>query len=402
MFKKLLILLAILAYFPASAARFTTNSSGKKFPVATTIRFKTNHLGEIPSGVRETCNLPAPDDLQTTGATTNSLSFAWSPVAGTDGYGTLLLDVITGDPVSSSHIYTEFTTINGLQPDREYEFRVWSICPAGGGNGGTSFTTARTDYVVIVDIVVNRESQQTSVGNNFNLFSDDLRAQPALLFKVVAPVAGRYIFFEVEKNLQAAPGSLYIHHAEIHNDNGEAENPSEWLFGVGADTLRIPYCPDSCEMSTADVFIYHKTDDKHNHVVSIGINREKGNTSLQWDAGGSGYEILECIEDNGGNKKFSDRDHIGTAAESELGGIRISPNPFTDQLVLRAQHSSDETAQITLFDLVSGRMVYQAPWARGGEQYIIPTTDLQPGSYLLRYENQSAVQTIKVIKMDNK
>jgi Fibronectin type III domain len=136
--------------------------------------------------MEDNCNLPGPSNLTNTGATTTSLAFSWDPVAGSNGYEILLSEVVTGDPIYSDHIFTESVNITGLNPDTEYELKVWSVC-SNGGLGGYSAIIARTDYVIVEDIITTRQFNNEVPGNNFPLYIESLNSEPIELFKIKSP-----------------------------------------------------------------------------------------------------------------------------------------------------------------------------------------------------------------------
>lgn len=360
------------------------------------------------------CNLPAPENLTLTGATTTSLDFAWSPVSGTDGYDILMLKVATGDPVYSDHIFTESITVPGLEPGELYEIRVSSVCPNTGELGGTASALGRTDYVIIDDVIVNNSNSQYVPFSNVPLFDNDHDVQPNFKFAAKSPY-DEYTPFEIAKHIVYSHVDVFSHHAAVQHENGEEKEWSDWVFG---DIDSIPFCPTPCSAHTGSlVEIWHKDKEteKYNMVLTLYIDRATVNgipngSFLTWSTVAPGYEIqIEFDETHGGG---GGKGGGGTGEETEMGANRSAtkisrsnvleayPIPFNDQLVLTTPMSEEEQGVVSLIEMVSGRVVYQSKWT-GSKQHIVPGSSLPTGSYIVRLETASGVQTTKVIKISH-
>lgn len=381
MIRSLLFLLSILVSCSALTAAEASRHTGAP------------HALEISN-----CNLPAPANLEATGATPTSLSFSWDPVAGTDGYEVLLIKVATGDPVYQDHIYTEFTTVGGLEPNTLYQFTVWSVCPGTGQLGGSSSLNAKTDYVIIDDAVVNLQFQQGASGNNFPLYQDHGN-EPPMLFKVAYNNdTSIYTVFEVSKEMDGAWwGSVCSHHVKINHENGSKEIPSKWQIGSCEE---VPYNPNTFLVGTA-IVRYQTAPKTYECVMAITIPRnEECGTTLHWTPLRPNYEIIKSVDnedETNRNKNVSQGNRASTQTDSEGQEVRANPNPFNHQLVLNAKHVDGEVAKVTLLDMASGRIFYQGTWT-SGNTYSIPTAHLAAGAYMIRYEAANSTRMLKVIK----
>ncbi len=344
--------------------------------------------------MEDNCNLPGPSNLTNTGATTTSLAFAWDPVAGSNGYEILLSEVVTGDPIYSDHIFTESVNITGLNPDTEYELKVWSVC-SNGGLGGYSAIIARTDYVIVEDIITTRQFNNEVQGNNFPLYADNMTAQDTILFKIKAP-NGKSTLFETEKNTTPVQNANFIHRVEFNHENGSAEDRLEWILGVSE--VDAPFRGDKQNMDAVNV--YHEQEDgKYERVMVLYCPRDSHNysTTLVWVADdASGYELVmnEDSGFSGGSNGGGGKNRSKTANPEQ--NISVGPNPFRDILLLSTPHDTKEKSTVTLIEPVSGRVLFQT--THTGGQLSLPVEQLSAGAYLIRYETSSATQSFKVIK----
>jgi Fibronectin type III domain len=341
------------------------------------------------------CNLPAPSNLVVTDITTTSLSFAWSPVSGADGYGVQLIDVSNGEMVYTDHIYNENIAINGLQPDRQYEFGVWAYC-VNGERGGVSTIIARTDFIIVDDIVANLQPLEDFIthGNYFNLYSDNFNGEPNIPFDIVnnADPEGNPRDFSAEKIFPNKENDSYAHHVKIKHINGDRDNPEKWLFR--ADTL-FPFCPDLCSLSTHLVYVFRDEEGggEYKLVVVIAIPRSagQGGTQLVWEPIDPNYEVRQHSSTRAGENR-------SLKIEATDVEIATQPNPFNAQLIVSGRKSTDETARVSLIHAVTGQVMKQVEWS-GTDDLIMPTADMVPGAYLLRYETSTDIKNMKLIKV---
>jgi hypothetical protein len=335
------------------------------------------------------CNLPAPGNLEVTDATPTSLSFEWDPVAGTNGYHVLLTEVATGDPVYANDIPNEFITINGLLPNTEYQFTVYSVCQNGGW-GGFSSINAVTDFVIIDDVTSNLEYPSYRTIQTHNLFLDTPNSQPSIGFRVYGP-DNRFTDFVTEKDLGVMVDDIYNHHVRVKHENGTIEDKAEWLFEADSVSTGVPFCPSQCSLASVGVRVLRFDKDKGRHEPVLRMEfspRNHGNSILYVVPAFNGYQVKvgEYIRSK------------GSANTNNQPLIQTSPNPFMDNLMVML--NTTEEAQISLLDMVTGRTIYQTKWT-GGEQLNIPTHDMPAGAYLVRCESLSETKTIKVIKSRN-
>ena len=88
-----------------------------------------------------TCN--APDNFNSTAATTNSITLAWNAVSGSDNY--LINYRLAGSGAwLSETVYSTFATIGGLQANANYEFKIKTVCNAGVESNFSNSITANT------------------------------------------------------------------------------------------------------------------------------------------------------------------------------------------------------------------------------------------------------------------
>jgi hypothetical protein len=358
---------------------------------ATTSHATAFHPTNAAVRMEDNCNLPGPSNLTNTGATTTSLSFAWDPVPGRDRYEVLLSEVVTGDPIYSGPEFSESLTIGGLNPDTEYELKVWSVCP-NGALGGYSAIIAHTDYVIVEDIITTRQFNNEVLGNNFPLYADDLSPQPNELFKIKAP-NGKSTLFESEKNTTPVQNALYVHRLEFNHENGTLEQREEWILGV-TDT-DAPFGGPGKKQNMDVVNVYHKRDTRHEHVMIMWCSRDDSDNSsiLGWAPLVSGYELVKSVGPGfEGGQGPGNRSNMADLEK----GITVGPNPFQDNLVLRTQDNQTEKANISMIEPISGRVLFQIKYAGG--QISLPVAHLSAGSYIVRYESPTATQSFKVIK----
>jgi flagellar hook assembly protein FlgD len=75
----------------------------------------------------------------------------------------------------------------------------------------------------------------------------------------------------------------------------------------------------------------------------------------------------------------------------------VSPNPFTDDLRIAIELFAGKNAVITLFD-ANGKLVRTQQMGEEDQTLILNTSDLSPGMYVLRFQNDITYKTYKIMK----
>jgi hypothetical protein len=78
----------------------------------------------------------------------------------------------------------------------------------------------------------------------------------------------------------------------------------------------------------------------------------------------------------------------------------VSPNPATDEVVVRTGAGVSEGSSLYISD-ITGRQVYQQKGAMPSSEYILPIHNLEPGLYFIRLETKTGSQTFKITKKND-
>jgi hypothetical protein len=143
---------------------------------------------------------------------------------------------------------------------------------------------------------------------------------------------------------------------------------------------------------------------KYNNVVlgnSLSISDLKSKTE---------YSIkVSAIDPSGCNSPyFSKIDYVilDEAVVQRLGKTYdindfnpiVSPNPFTEELSIFAELFAGKNAALFLYD-ANGRLLKTQQMGEETQKATINTSDLSPGMYFLRFQNDTTAKTYKLMKM---
>lgn len=104
------------------------------------------------------CGLPAPPNIWEVETTSNSTEVDWTEIPGAS-YLVEATDVLTSIVVYSTVTSNNTHIVTGLQPGREYDIDVTTLCD-GGAPGGTANIRVHTG-IIVVDIVMHLNCDPT-------------------------------------------------------------------------------------------------------------------------------------------------------------------------------------------------------------------------------------------------
>jgi hypothetical protein len=86
-------------------------------------------------------------------------------------------------------------------------------------------------------------------------------------------------------------------------------------------------------------------------------------------------------------------------SDAAMLDVKVLPNPTSDLVNIRINHSSIEQVIVTITDL-QGKVVYNGKYAGVANTIGINTTEYAPGSYLLSLKNNNnqVLGSYKIIK----
>lgn len=352
------------------------------------------------------CDLPAPQNLRTTVISPTSITFVWDVVVGSAGYDYELVKVSNGQMIAAGHALDESYVATGLQPNTLYRMTVWSVCK-DSQRGGSSSREVKTDFVIIDDVIVSFPAGTEIVGNDFEIFrngpverfiakSDDQAPQPATLFEVV--------------KYHGTPGSSsvddYISH--VRHGNGES---GPWMFanqeGV-APGGPIKGLGNSSFVEAEFVYVFHGGNDP---VIKITIYKNTngtGTSTLHWDALAPGFSVVMVAKNAGrqlrtGNTMLSDKASVSDGAyltPDESEGLKIGPNPFTNDIQLHRNAPTPEPATIHIYDLNGHELFRQDITSQDAAVQLVPDGLKDNGVYLLKYETATSIRTFRICRVN--
>ncbi|MBK9271039.1 MAG: T9SS type A sorting domain-containing protein [Saprospiraceae bacterium] len=130
-------------------------------------------------------------------------------------------------------------------------------------------------------------------------------------------------------------------------------------------------------------------------VANAGAVQKAGNFSIEWTLGEMATESFSS-----GNSKLTQGFHqgnllISSVGDLELEGIKVYPNPVSEQLVV--ENNSGKEVRFELIDM-NGRLISTKQMAHGIHQ--AETSNMIPGTYLIQITSgkQKSVHQIQKIK----
>lgn len=125
-----------------------------------------------------------------------------------------------------------------------------------------------------------------------------------------------------------------------------------------------------------------------------------GKFSWSWDKNGTDAKtrLKDWLDpDNTGIEKI-DGLPLGIQSISGNSGIRISPNPFTDNLQVKINGRDGERAEIGVVDLLGSTIWSDSYTIQGNDPISISFPRFSPGIYFLRITFPGSVSIVKMIK----
>lgn len=207
------------------------------------------------------------------------------------------------------------------------------------------------------------------------------------------------------------PGSTYI----IVVD-GQAGDICTWQFTTtGLNFLPVEIMNISGKVTSLGNLISWKTGSERDcklfhiqrsedgeHFTTIGQVAGSGTTSSESQyafldedhgAGVNYYRLIQ--EDVNGNQQA----YAPIMINNQEKGIKISPNPVSDEALVQFGSSFEGTSTVHVVDL-SGKVIHseQVNTIRGGNEFNLSTATYAPGMYLLVVSNEKETTTIKFSK----
>lgn len=319
-----------------------------------------------------------------------------------NGFDVQLTKVSNNTVVYSGHVNTAAALITNLDSETAYTVKVWSVCGTGT-QGAYAELTVTTDYVIVDDIIVYFSgSSSTMLDNPHTLVG----SAELIMAKQIGEANGAT--FKVEK--VSIIGDYQVH-VKFNNPEGTS-NDNRWLIG-GDSPQKCPFNNASIKVQT--VYIYHYLPGFNiPDVIKVDIiSPVGGQPKITWNAPSnyalynvtSGLQVLDNPSDVARIEKNkypfkTDSDNTALAnlrSAATPTEVQVSPNPFSDALVLQRTGDLSNMAQVRLFDL-NGRQVLQQVFDIEATTITLPTTELPNGMYLVRYETADAVKIYKVFK----
>lgn len=353
-----------------------------------------------PVTTQEACDLMAPTNFDVTNIGTTSVTLSWNVVPDAMQYKIRTYNVSTGFLVSDIYINGNVnnTTINGLNPGTSYRSEIRSICQSGQPSPNLVDKNYQT---FILDLVVSGFTESTNSPNcsisaqGGNSCSFSWNSSPTT-FKIVNGENSKQFTIQVingHVNIKILNNTGFCKFWGIMPINGMPAAPS--VFNIAC--VRISTAGGDTQI--ADLYIDQLTS-------SIG-NIYLGPTGIA-----QGYEIQRL---KSGSLPFSNDNGSSTISDNPLSAdvfalqerrvdnnlthpkTMVMANPFSDEISLKIQSTVEDLISLQLYD-IQGRLIKHQDLAGGETQYSMPTSDIQPGLYLLRVEIGAFVATYKLIK----
>lgn len=349
---------------------------------------------------QEACSLPAPNNFQCTGTTSTSASFVWDNVPGASSYTLKTYISSTFTLVNTTLVPGDVSTIDipNLDQGVNYVTHISSTCD--NGQQGESYSSA-SFIVFILELVVSGFTipgegsygcqLEAPLGNACSFPWDGNSAK----FRVSK--IGSSTNFTVKKTINGNGFEVVQMTADI------ISTPNFSFQGIKLST------PQTCEINTScsilsKIRVYSLEGSTLVLVTELFFANTNTGGGKIWASGGirAGYSIQNIREIGGGNKpqpshKIFEVNTRENTSDSSAPIELVAVNPFTDQIQITLQSSSEAPISLQLFDL-QGRALQQNEYPAGSEQYTMQTTDVPPGLYVLRVKIGSQTSHLKLVK----
>lgn len=318
------------------------------------------------------CELPAPVNINTLSASSNTLTIGWTAVAGAVSYHA---HVETNSTVIFDGIVpTNQLDLTNLSPSSVYLFSIKSVCSDGKISKEEGSYEGKTQGVIIEDFVMSVHGPTTPfVCQTVDLMEFDDQS---------APFVARYKDSSIEK-------AFGIHYSEVHKCFAlKYEAEKTWMF---ADVNRVtPQYPDV--VPTDFVRVFHEGDNGNTEtpVMEVHItevNNQKFNICINI------LQPLYSIRRVAPETKVHGREQEAEKAFAST----VSPNPCKDDFTLWLPEPSQSASTLRLFN-INGNEVYSETMEPFTQSKNINIQQLIPGMYIARLESADGIQTFKLIK----
>lgn len=216
--------------------------------------------------------------------------------------------------------------------------------------------------------------------------------------------------FDVEKVfIPIVNGGVDDYIAHVKHGNGES---GTWFLG-NQDGI-IPNSGSNGGGSGAGTFasveadfayVYH--DGGRQAVIRITITKNtdgSGTSKVSWQLLSGHYRLSKVVPSYSKPgiraqttyNNFKNVDSRSTPV-SDAPNVLLSPNPFSDLLLLQCSSEQPAAGSVRVFDL-NGRQVLSQAFGEGQHAITVATAALQSGMYVVRYETADTVKTFKVFK----
>lgn len=335
-----------------------------------------------PDPAEFSCNLPAPNNLQVTNTTTNSVSVSWDAVSGASGYWIVATNTQTGQTYYTNTTGNTYDTPVGLPSATWITVSVQPICNGGQVSANASLVQVLTEYVVIDDLVVQFPTPVNEIE------CGDPITSPSCL---AVHHTGTYEYFRIYFDSNGVP---VVAHANAEPSNGNYYSPG-WYFGNRYND--IPTNGNSyLSRGLVSITKIENTTNNLPDLPHFTFTLCKTGNGLTICHSSEDYSIwqMECPKQVGKSPV--------TTGVSDLSAafFRASPSPFTEEL--RVELDADaikSTSFIQLMD-AGGRVVRNLHVGADNAVLNIETGDLPSGLYLLRCQSANKAQTVKLVKAD--
>jgi Secretion system C-terminal sorting domain/Fibronectin type III domain len=341
----------------------------------------------LPNIIIESCNLPAVDNLHETNSSHNSISFSWDAVLGASGYSVRVSEVgFSAFPVYNNIVTTTSLDVMGLNSATTYDIVVQAVDLTGCISPNQSSINAKTQFIITDVVVAERliPSGDSPIGceTAFDLPADLLLKGGDLILEPfrIENIDGKIIVFHANGECDSE-GKCYL--SGIHLGN-HVEYPPLNSNSIGASII---YVYNLLESTPKDEF---KLEEQ---IEIITLINNKGKIKIcatqKYLEIWKGKKSEDGSSNNGKNLR---RENVTPITPT------ISPNPFADDISINLGAFAGKNAELRLFD-TNGKQVRSQQMGEEDQTAIMQTTDLSPGMYVLRFQNDTTSKTYKLVKM---
>ncbi|MCC6461428.1 MAG: T9SS type A sorting domain-containing protein [Saprospiraceae bacterium] len=333
------------------------------------------------------CDLAAPANLWVTGMGSTSVAIAWTPVAGAAGYMTRLTS--QNSTASAAPLYVTGTTaVLQVPMPGLYTISVVAIAP-----GCPPSINARQIGPLYLPIITELIAVGRSVGSC-------LDAGPDLIPCGQIPNSPGEYWFSIKQNghpigrfmIELSPGTAGTSIRTGEDPNFAqvktiGEKNGNWTCVPPALNVAQPTKIRFADACSDGLIYFDLTFPETSTIDHIDFCFE---SPLE----GITINKLLCSKSvpDGPGQRASEPDDAGQQALQ----IRLN-NPFSELLqIYQTGAEADQTIRFQLLNMAGHRLLDHT--TATASEYLLPTTDLPAGFYLLRVESGTQAKTFKVVK----